>query len=130
MAVDEDDLLCLRLGLDLAGVAHADQVFGELGLAFDATGALRDHEGLETLLAQAAQDVDGGDVGVPIGPAGVLAQREDGRRDSAHLVLVHRLICTKNAGGTAREAGGQRGMGGVHGESPGRGTCRAPDWMP
>jgi hypothetical protein len=43
-------------------VAQADQVLGVLGLALDAADALRDHEGLEALLAKPAQDFDGRDV--------------------------------------------------------------------
>ena len=54
MAVDQDDLVRLGPGLQLPGVAHADHVLGELRLAFDAAGALGDHEGLESLLAQAS----------------------------------------------------------------------------
>ena len=62
-----------------AGVAHADHVLGELGLAFDAALALRDHERLEAFLAQAAQDLDGRDVGVALGAAACLpAAKIDG----------------------------------------------------
>ena len=66
VAVDQDDLVGLGPGRHLSSVAHADHVLGELGLAFDAALALRDHEGLETLLAQAAQDIDDRDVGVAL----------------------------------------------------------------
>ena len=65
--------------------------------AFDAAGALGDHEGLEALLAQAAQDVDGGDVGVSLGAARVLALGEDGRRRGAHLVFAQGLVAAHHA---------------------------------
>ena len=87
VAVDQDDLVRLRLGLHLAGMAHPDHVLGELGLAFDAALALRDHERLEAFLPQAAQDLDGRDVGVALGAAGVLAgrRRSTARRGASGL---------------------------------------------
>ena len=54
--------------------------------------ALGDHEGLESLLAQPAQDIDGRDVGVALGAATVLALREDGRRCAAHLGIVDHVV--------------------------------------
>ncbi len=77
MAVDEDDFVGLAPRLDLASVTHTDHVLGEFGLAFGAALSLRDHEGLETLLLQASQDVDGRDVGVALGAAHVLADSKD-----------------------------------------------------
>jgi hypothetical protein len=112
VAVDQDDLVRLGPGLHLAGVAHADHVLGELRLAFDAAGALGDHEGLEALLAQAAQDVDGGDVGVALGAARVLALGEDGRRRGAHLVFAQGLVATHHAGVAGKA--GRQGRGRVH----------------
>jgi hypothetical protein len=109
VAVDQDDLVRLGPGLHLPGVAHADHVLGELRLAFDAAGALGDHEGLEALLAQAAQDIDGGDVGVALGAARVLALGEDGRRRGAHLVFAQGLVATHHvrvAGKAGRSGSG------------------------
>ncbi len=57
-----EPLVRFGLALRLCGVAHADQVLGVLGLAFDAAAPLRDHERLEALAVQAAQNVDGRDV--------------------------------------------------------------------
>jgi hypothetical protein len=87
---------------------HADQVLGELGLAFDAALALRDHEGLEALLAQAAQDVDGRDVGVALGAARVLAGGEDRWGGGAHLLFVERRLAAQDA----RAVGKARGESG------------------
>ena len=109
MAVDQDDLVRLRPGLDLCRMAHADHVFREIGLALDAALALRHHEGLEAFLAQSAQHLDGGDVGVAIGPADVLAHREDGRCGQAHLVLRERRFTADDIG-AARKARRESGL--------------------
>ena len=95
----------------LPGMAHADHVLRVLRLAFDAAPALRDHEGLESLLAQAAQDVDGRDVGVALGAARVLAGREDRRRGCTHLrprasgVSLRRTRCCGRSGSQALVSG-------------------------
>ena len=108
MAVDEDDFIRLGLRADVARVAHADHVLGELGLAFDAALPLRDHEGLEAFLAQAAQDFDGRDVGVALRAAVVFAGREDRRCGLSHLVLGEGRLAA-NDEGVAREARGECG---------------------
>jgi hypothetical protein len=77
-------------------------MLGELGLALDTARALGHHEGLESLLAQPAQDVDGRDVGIALGAAGVLAFGEDRGRCAAHLVFAQRRVGAQNAG-VARE---------------------------
>ncbi len=77
MAVDQNDLVCFGASRVLPHVAHANHVLGELGLSFHAAVTLGDHEGLKAFLAQAAQDVDGRNVGVALGAAGVRAWRED-----------------------------------------------------
>ena len=102
-------------GHSLVRDIDADHVLGEFGLAFDAALALRDHEGLEALLAQAAQDLDGRDVGVAIGAAGVLAGGEDRRRDSAHLFLGERRLAAQGER-IARKAR-RKGWGCVHDDS-------------
>ena len=96
-------LVRLGLGADMARMPHANHVLRELGLAFDAALALRHHEGLETFLAQPAQHVDGRDVGVAGGSAGVLALREDRRRGLPHLVFGERRLAA-NDKGVARKA--------------------------
>jgi hypothetical protein len=47
-------------------MAQAQHVLGVLAFAFTAHARLRHHEGLEPFTAQAAQHVDGGNVGVAL----------------------------------------------------------------
>jgi hypothetical protein len=108
--------------LYLAGVPHSDHVFREFGFALRAALALGDHEGLEAFLLQTSQDIDGGDVGVPLGAALVLAGSEDRRRREAHLLFTKRRVAAKNVG-VAREAGGE--LGHVHSFKP-----KAPEPCP
>ena len=61
---------------------------------------------------QAAQHVDGRDVGVALGAAGVLAAGKDRRRSVAHLVFAQRVLAAQHAGAVGK-AGGQV-LGRVH----------------
>ena len=119
MAVDQDDFVGLGPGAHLPGVAHADHVFGELGLSFDTAFALGHHEGLEAYLAQTAQHVDGGDVGVALGTAPVFAFGKDGRRGPAHLVFGQRRFAADHKSVLAKAGGqGAGSLNGVHGDAP------------
>jgi hypothetical protein len=73
-------------------VAHSDHVLGEFGLAFNAAFALADLEGFEAILVQIVQNFNGGDIGVALGPAGVLASGKGGRGGLAHLLLGQRAL--------------------------------------
>ena len=84
--VEQDDFVGFFAG-DFVGVPHAAHVPGEFAAVVVAYARLADHERLEAFVAQAAQHVDGGDVGVALGAAFVLAVREDGRGDAADLVV-------------------------------------------
>jgi hypothetical protein len=65
-------------------------------------------EGFEPYMV--AQDFDGRDVGVALGPAGVLAFGEDRGGGGAHLVFAQRGIAAQNAR-VARKARGEMGSG-------------------
>jgi hypothetical protein len=104
--VDQDDLGRLGPRLDrLRLMTQADQVLGIPGLAGDAAAALGNHEGLETLIAQAPQDVDGRDVRVALRAAGVLVGREDRGCDVAHLVFAQRAVAAEGPHGAGEPAG-------------------------
>ena len=66
---------------------HADHVFRVFALDLIAYARLADHEGLEAFVAQPPEYVDGGDVGIALRAAIVLALGKDGRRDAADLVV-------------------------------------------
>ena len=87
---------------------HANEVLGELGLAFDPALALRDHEGLEAFALQAAQHFAGGDVAVAVRPADMLASGEDGRRGAAHLVFGQRRVAADDKSVAAKTCGQAR----------------------
>src|SRR5690606_11461342 len=74
-------------------------------------------ERLETFMAQTAQHVDGGYVGVALGTAAVFALGKDGRRGAAHLLFGQRGLAADDESGVT-ETGGQRtgSLNGVHGE--------------
>src|SRR5262245_43040680 len=77
VAIDANDLVRFGSRSSWTAMAQAHHVLGEFGLAFDAADPLRDHEGLEALARQSTQYVDGRNVGVALGPAGVLVAGED-----------------------------------------------------
>lgn len=64
----------------------------------DALARLADHERLEAFVTQAAQHVDGRDVGVACRAAFVLAVCEDGRGDAMDLIVRQRRVGTEHRG--------------------------------
>ena len=89
--VEQNDVV--RLGaVDLGSVTQAQHVLRVLALAFVAHARLCHHERLEAFLAQAVQHVAGGNVGVALGTALVLALGEDRGSDLADLVVGQRGV--------------------------------------
>ncbi|MGF6483913.1 hypothetical protein QFZ91_006140 [Paraburkholderia sp. JPY419] len=95
--VQQQDFVGFLAG-DLIGVAKPEHVFCELALALIANTGLADHERLKPFVAQTAQDVDGGNVGVAFGTAFVFAVREDGRGNLANLVVRKRRVSAQHRG--------------------------------
>ncbi|KWF27166.1 hypothetical protein WT56_19215 [Burkholderia pseudomultivorans] len=86
MRVQQHDFVGFLAG-NLVGVTKPKHVFRVLATVVVPHAGLADHERLETLIAQAAQHVDGRNVGVVLGAAFVLAVCEDGRGNAANLVI-------------------------------------------
>ena len=86
VAVQQDDFIRLAAG-DLVGVAQADHVLGVLALFLVAHAGLANHEGLETLFAQAVQNVNGRDIGVTRGAAFVGGLGKNRGGHGADLVI-------------------------------------------
>jgi len=84
--VQQHDFIGFVAG-DLVGVAKPQHVFRVLTAVVVAYAGLADHERLEAFVAQAAQHVDGRNVGVALGAAFVLAVGEDGWGNAADLVI-------------------------------------------
>ena len=126
--IEQDDLVDVFTG-NLIRRAHANQVFCEFALVLIAHAGLADHEGLEAFVAQAAQHVDGGDVGVAFRATFVLAVREDGRGNATDLVVRQGRIGPEHRGAVME--GGSELHGNLHSKWV-DGCCaeRAPGFRP
>jgi hypothetical protein len=109
--IQQHDFIGLLAG-NLVGVTKPEHVFRVLAAVVVPYSRLTDHERLEALIAQAAQHVDGGNVGVAFGAAFVLAVREDGRGNAADLVVREGRVSAQHRGAVT-ERGSE-----LHGSSP------------
>src|SRR5579862_1109487 len=91
VGVEEDDFVGLT-AVDLARMAQADHVLGELAPVVLPHAGLGDHERLEPLLTEFAEHGGGGDVAVSLGAALVLGLGKDGRSHGANLVIREGMV--------------------------------------
>ncbi|MNR06779.1 hypothetical protein D3C85_1228680 [compost metagenome] len=96
--VQQDDFVGFTSGVDLAGMAQADHVLGEVAPVVPAHAGLAHHEGLEAFTAQLLQYGRGRDVAVALGAAFVRGLGEDGRGHGENLLVRQRSLGAQHRG--------------------------------
>ena len=97
VAVEQYDLAHFAFagGLDGGVVAQANQVLGVLAAAWVTHQSLANFERVEASIAQAVDDLDGGDVGVALGDAIVRGQSGHAGCVVSNLLVAQRGLATQ-----------------------------------